>query len=179
MEIRYAEVLLNLAEAACGINKLDEAYAELIEIRKRAGIDAGGDALYGLKAGMSRDEMFAAVLYERQIELAFEGKRYWDMRRWKLFESVVNGKKRTGTTYTFKSSGSIANHAAFLAQRDGLSRDDAYINNFTIATKTMDSYNANWKSEYYFFPLPQSAINNNPSLEQTMGWNNGTFDPLQ
>jgi hypothetical protein len=54
IEMRYAEVMLNLAEAACGINKLDEAYTQLTEIRKRAGIDAGADGLYGLKPKMTR-----------------------------------------------------------------------------------------------------------------------------
>ena len=52
--------------------------------------------------------------------------------------------------------------------------------NFKIETKTMDTrYAIDYKPEYYFFALPQQAINNNPNLEQTMGWNGGTFDPLQ
>ncbi|RZM08444.1 MAG: RagB/SusD family nutrient uptake outer membrane protein, partial [Pedobacter sp.] len=48
IELRYAEVLLNLAESACGINRLgqaEEAYQGLIAVRKRAGIDAGTDNL--------------------------------------------------------------------------------------------------------------------------------------
>ncbi len=181
MEIRYAEVLLNLAEAATGINKVDEAYTELEAIRKRAGIDAGSDGLYGLKANMTRSEMFQAILNERLIEFAFEGKRYWDLRRWKLFESTLNGKKRTGITVTFKTSATYPNAASFAAQRDNIPLDDAYLNNFTIASKVLDTYFPNgisWKPEYYFFPIPQSAINNNPQIIQNVGWG-GTFDPLQ
>lgn len=179
MEIRFAEVLLNLAEAACGSNRINEAYEELKAIRQRAGIAAGADGLYGLQANMTQAEMFAAILLERQIELAFEGKRYWDMRRWKLFESVLNGKRRIGTTYTFKPSATIANHASFLTQRDAMSLDSAYVNNLTLAVKVIDTYDVNWRPEYYFFGLPQATLDNNPKLQQTNGWTNGSFDPLQ
>ncbi|HEX5655149.1 MAG TPA: RagB/SusD family nutrient uptake outer membrane protein [Chitinophagaceae bacterium] len=179
MEIRYAEVLLNLAEAACGTNRLSEAYDELKAIRQRAGIAAGADGLYGLQAGMDQDQLFKAILLERQIELAFEGKRYWDMRRWKLFESVLNGKRRNGTTYTFKSSATVPNHATFLTVRETMNFDTIYVNNMTLANKVMDTYNINWKPEYYFFALPQATLDNNPALQQTNGWPNGSFDPLQ
>lgn len=181
MEIRYAEVLLNLAEAATGVSKLDEAYTELKAIRTRAGIEAGADGLYGLKANMTRAEMFKAILDERLIEFAFEGKRYWDLRRWKLFESTLNGKKRTGITVTFKASAAYPTAAAFALQRDVISLDDAYTNNFTIASKVLDTYFPNgitWKPEYYFFAIPTAAITNNPKLLQNTTWG-GTFDPLQ
>lgn len=181
MEIRYAEVLLNLAEAATGINKLDEAYTELKAVRARAGIEAGPDGMYGLKPNMTREEMFKAILDERLVEFAFEGKRYWDLRRWKLFESTLNGKKRTGITTTFKPSATITNAAQFALQRDAMTLDSAYLNNFTMGSRVLDTYfpdGITWKPEYYFFPIPQAAINNNPKLDQNVGWG-GTFDPLQ
>lgn len=86
MEIRYAEVLLNLAEAACQSNHLDVAVAQLQKIRARVGYTA--DNNYGLQANISSDAAacMAAILYERQIEFAFEGKRFEDMRRWMLFD---------------------------------------------------------------------------------------------
>jgi hypothetical protein len=178
MEIRFTEVLLNLAEAAAGVNKLSEGYDELKAIRARAGIEAGADGLYGLQAGMNRAEMIAAVLYERQIELAFEGKRYWDLRRHKLIETTLNGKRRNGAVVTYKSFGGMT-PAQFQLQRTNMTLDSAYTNYFTIAPKVLDTrYAINWKPEYYFFAIPTSAINNNPRLEQTTGWG-GTFDPLQ
>lgn len=93
MEIRYAEVLLNLAELAAGANKTGEAYEYLRQIRRRVGYT--GDC--GITEGGQGDCM-AAVLYERQIELAFEGKRFDDMRRWLLFDggSDIPGTKLTG-----------------------------------------------------------------------------------
>lgn len=178
IEMRYAEVMLNFAESACGINKLDEAYKQLTEIRKRAGIDAGANGLYGLKADMTRAEMFEAILHERQIELAFEGKRFWDLRRWKLFESKLNGKRRNGVTINLKTSAISA--AAFAAQRDGMNLDSVYKNYLEIVPKQLDTkYAIKWLPEYYFFAIPSTALTNNPRLEQNIGWPSGTFDPLK
>ncbi|MDQ6479092.1 RagB/SusD family nutrient uptake outer membrane protein [Dyadobacter sp. LHD-138] len=178
IEMRYAEVMLNFAESACGVNKLDEAYKQLTEIRKRAGIDAGANGLYGLKADMTRSEMFEAILHERQIELAFEGKRFWDLRRWKLFESKLNGKRRNGVTINLKTSAISA--AAFAAQRDGMNLDSVYKNYLEIVPKQLDTkYAIKWLPEYYFFAIPSTALTNNPRLEQNIGWPSGTFDPLK
>ncbi|SEN70243.1 Starch-binding associating with outer membrane [Chitinophaga rupis] len=177
MEIRYAEVLLTLAETACGVNNTAEAYEQLVAIRKRAGIDAGADQLYGLKAGMTRAEMFNAILDERLYEFAFEGKRFWDLRRWKMFENVLNGRKRTGVIIKLNTDAISADD--FKAQRDKMDLDLAYTSYFTIAPKIMDTkYAINWKPEYYFFAIPKSAIDNNPKLDQNVGWG-GSFDPVQ
>ncbi|MES2648178.1 MAG: RagB/SusD family nutrient uptake outer membrane protein [Bacteroidota bacterium] len=179
MEIRYAEVLLNLAEAAAAINKPEEAYAELIAIRTRAGIEAGDDNMYGLQPNMTSEQLIQAILYERQIEFAFEGKRYWDLRRYKMFETLLNGKTRTGSVITFKPSADVPDAATFKAQRDGvIPLDKAYSENFTITSKILDTrYTVNWKPEYYFLPLPEQALINNPKLQQNNTWG-GTFDPL-
>jgi len=89
MEIRYTEVLLNFAEAACGAGHYSEAVAALQQIRARVGYTNANN--YGLDAdlGNNRAKLFAAILYERQIELAYEGKRYDDMRRWMLWDGGV------------------------------------------------------------------------------------------
>ena len=86
MEIRYAEVLLNYAEAACGADHLDVAVEQLKKIRARVGYTASNN--YGLPTQIETDKAacFAAILYERQIELAYEGKRFDDLRRWMLFD---------------------------------------------------------------------------------------------
>ncbi|WP_022823645.1 RagB/SusD family nutrient uptake outer membrane protein [Hymenobacter norwichensis] len=180
IEIRYAEVLLNLAEAACGVNNLTEAYAQLRAIRARAGIEAGGGD-YGLQTGMNRAQMFEAILYERQIELAFEGKRFWDLRRWRKMESL-NGKRREGLVVTLKTTGIPSD---FATNRDNLNIDFVYDNYFTLSTKVLDGTTAaaypqgiQWKPEYYFFAIPQQAIDNNPLLIQNNTWG-GAFDPLQ
>lgn len=91
MEIRYAEVLLNLAESACGAGGSYhvEGVNALKAVRGRVGYTAANN--YGLDAAVETDRarLFEAILYERQIELAFEGKRAYDMRRWMLFDGGV------------------------------------------------------------------------------------------
>lgn len=92
IEIRYAEVLLNYAEAACGLAYakggdnalLKEAVDRLKLIRQRVGYT--GDC--GLQANLESDPAacMSAILYERQIELAYEGNRFDDCRRWLLYD---------------------------------------------------------------------------------------------
>ena len=86
IELRYTEVLMNLAEAACGAGHMDEAVQILQQVRQRAGYTAENN--YGLQANLAGDQAtcMSAILYERQIEFAYEGKRFDDMRRWMLFD---------------------------------------------------------------------------------------------
>lgn len=85
VEMRFAEVILNLAECAANTNRISEAYDMLKLIRARAGITANANGFYGLTENMSVSDMNKAIWLERQIELAFEGKRYQDLRRTRLF----------------------------------------------------------------------------------------------
>ncbi|WP_207514178.1 RagB/SusD family nutrient uptake outer membrane protein [Longitalea luteola] len=94
MELRFAEVLLNLAECAIGIGNIQEGIDQVVEIRKRAGIESADN--YGLGSISGRDAAFAAVLNERKIELAFEGKRFFDLRRWMLFTNEFGTTARLG-----------------------------------------------------------------------------------
>ncbi len=107
MEIRFAEVILNLAESAIGADKPGEGLDNIKLIRERAGIE-NKDGNFGLTdAAGNRDMLFAAVLNERKIEFAYENKRFWDLRRWLLFNNdfgtcsrlgfaPLNGTRRTG-----------------------------------------------------------------------------------
>jgi hypothetical protein len=178
IEIRFAEVLLNLAESATGIGKLDEAYTQLKVVRARAGIEAGTDGMYGLKANMSRAEMFNAILTERQVEFAFEGKRFWDLRRWRLLESTLNGKKGSKVVISLKTTGVPAD---FATTRDALTLDDVYTKYLTVTVTEnalMTRPAIKYSPTYYFFPIPTGAINNNPKIVQNNTWG-GVFEPLQ
>ena len=86
IELRYAEVLLNLAEAACMAGDMPYAVEQLQKIRARAGYTAANN--YGLQSNLANDQAacMSAILYERQIEFAYEGKRFDDLRRWMLFD---------------------------------------------------------------------------------------------
>ncbi|MBE8719396.1 RagB/SusD family nutrient uptake outer membrane protein [Sphingobacterium pedocola] len=83
---RYAEVLLNHAEAAYKLDKQDEALLAINAIRERAGVS---------KRTVINFEL---IQKERKVELAFEGSRYWDLRRWRMATDVLT-KRETGLRY--------------------------------------------------------------------------------
>ncbi|OYP38581.1 RagB/SusD family nutrient uptake outer membrane protein [Prevotella sp. P5-126] len=83
IELRYAEVLLNLAEVACGAGQLNDAVGYVNQVRQRAGVPA-----YDLPGDQAT--CMSEILYERQVEFAYEGKRFDDMRRWLLFDGGAN-----------------------------------------------------------------------------------------
>lgn len=96
IEIRFAEVVLNLAEAAAMSGALNEAYELLKDIRERVGYT--GDC--GLSTTLESDKykMVDAILYERLIEFAFEGKRADDLRRWMLYNDDYGFCTKLGYT---------------------------------------------------------------------------------
>lgn len=182
IEMRYAEVLLNLAECAAEVgNKSDEVYTILKDIRKRAGITANADGLYGLKVNMSQQELVDAVLYERRIELAYEGKRFWDLLRRKIF-SDMQGYSR------YRIEIQVKNEYATMARRDFITmiKSDPelmtknYFKYFTTQTWRIDeTYQWDVKDTYYFQGLARKHFEQNPKLQQTIGWESGDFDPLK
>lgn len=72
---RLGEVILNYAEAAAESGHLAEATAAVNEIRERAGMP-------DIPSGLSKADLILRVRHERRIELALEGRRYFDVRRW-------------------------------------------------------------------------------------------------
>ncbi|MDE6395027.1 MAG: RagB/SusD family nutrient uptake outer membrane protein, partial [Duncaniella sp.] len=114
MEIRYAEVLLNYAEAACQAGHPAVAVEQLKKIRGRVGYTEENN--FGLDASLSGNEAacMAAILYERQIEFAYEGKRFYDLRRWLLFDGGVNFDKVANAPATWKLTGWDGNTCAYL-----------------------------------------------------------------
>jgi hypothetical protein len=87
IEYRYAEILLNVAECYAAMGDANNCLNYLKKIRQRVGIDATDN--YGLGNISGKYALIEAVLYERFVELAYEGKRPWDMRRWLLYEGGV------------------------------------------------------------------------------------------
>ncbi|MDR0866137.1 MAG: RagB/SusD family nutrient uptake outer membrane protein [Candidatus Symbiothrix sp.] len=179
IEIRYAEVLMNYAEAAAELNKLDEAYTVLKQIRERAGILAGNNGMYGLKTGMDKDAMIQAIMNERKIEFAYEGKRFWDLRRRRMFASELNGTKRHGLKPMFKPgvTGDVIQAVAKTNPESILENYADYFNDNIIEVDKI--YTIDFKDNYYFYALPNKHLEANSKLEQTQGWNNGTFNPLE
>lgn len=112
MEIRFAEVLLNFAESACGAGHSAEAISALKDIRRRVGYTDENN--FGLEQGLEGDRgrLFEAILYERQIELAYEGKRFDDMHRWMLWDGGT--QKVEGQPATWNLTGFNGNTCSYL-----------------------------------------------------------------
>ncbi|PST83924.1 RagB/SusD family nutrient uptake outer membrane protein [Pedobacter yulinensis] len=89
MIIRYAEILLNYVE--CLIEQGDHNNPDVVkylnEIRSRATMPNVNTAVYN-----TQEKLRELLRRERRVELAFEGVRYYDIRRWGIFEQVMNGQ---------------------------------------------------------------------------------------
>ncbi|MGN6492608.1 MAG: RagB/SusD family nutrient uptake outer membrane protein [Agriterribacter sp.] len=143
-ELRYAEVLLNYAEAQNeALATPDQSVYDAIEqIRERAGLSP-----YQLPAGLTKVQMREKIRHERYIELAFEQKRYWDLRRWKIAEEVLDGKKFSAMYITKQNDGS-----------------------YTYEVKPVDGVPCVFQEKMYFMPIPQREIEKNPELVQNEDW---------
>ena len=86
--IRLGDVILMLAEAYNELGETDKAIAEVNKIRARVRMPELNSGPAWMAVG-SKDEITRRIRDERARELAGEGQRYWDLRRWGLLESTV------------------------------------------------------------------------------------------
>lgn len=139
---RYAEVLLNYAEAMIHVNGncdyKDATYTmsareALNAVRKRAGIPE--------VAACSQDEFLMRVKHERRVEMAFEGQRFWDLRRWKNLDETKNI------------------YAVRITHHDGvLSYEKTLLSERSVSNKL------------YFYPIANVELFKNKKLVQNSGW---------
>ena len=140
--MRYAEVLLNKAEACYNLDLTAEANAAVKAIRSRVDLpytDKGGSALWD------------AIRQERKVELAFEGLWYWDLRRW----GVAHKQYPEGLTGY---------------QQHGLKIEDNGDGTFTYTYVSVDDQDRNFPEKMYRFPMPSDELSNNALVEQYPEW---------
>lgn len=138
--LRYAEVLLMYAEAKIELNQIDQSVLDAINaVRQRPDVN-----MPPIQNLLSQDDMRKIVRHERLVELAFEGLRYFDIRRWRIAENVIPGIIQ-GMTY---------NNDA----------DQLVTISITGFLKIFD------KNRDYLWPIPQTERLMNPSLTQNPGW---------
>jgi hypothetical protein len=142
-QLRYAEILLNYAEAAtewnAPANPPQSVYDALILIRDRAGIQPGANNLYGLKKDMTAGEMREVIRNERRIELAFEGHRFFDVRRW-MIAPQTDGKMMTGMETRVKGGKKVYTR-------------------FNVRQHV-------WRPAMYFWPFPYKEVSKAPDMKQ-------------
>lgn len=137
---RYADVLLWYAEALNEYSgPVPEVYAAVEAVRQRAGLTP-----YQLPTGLTQDAMRLAIRQERRVEFAFEEQRFWDIRRWKIADSVLNGYV-TGTRIT-RNQDNTYSYTRFQVEKTAFS------------------------SRMYLYPIPYSETSKNRNLLQNSGW---------
>ncbi|CCH02197.1 RagB/SusD domain protein [Fibrella aestuarina BUZ 2] len=92
---RYAEVLLNAAEAAFELGQTAKAAEYMNQVRARAGLT---------KPLTATDITFDRIWHERRVELAFEDHQLWDYKRWRLAHVAWNGNSAPLTTNPGKAT---------------------------------------------------------------------------
>lgn len=132
-DYRYAELLLNIAECYAATGDIANATLYLGKIRARVGIPAANN--YGIGTLASKYAAIEACLYERRVELAYEGKRYWDIQRWLLYDG-------TSSTYT----GANTCDKLGLTHINGTSRTGYYWQSKTYTAATVDPLTATDKN---------------------------------
>lgn len=148
--IRYAEVLLNYAEA---LNEaegpVDDVYTYINQIRQRPGVDMpplqSADPQGPGYVARTKEALRQRIQHERRIELCFEEHRFFDVRRWKLGEDVF-GKPVSGVRIRIDAQDGTPSYERFVAQ------------------------NRVFDQKAYFFPFPQSQVDLQSSLTQNPGW---------
>lgn len=156
--MRYAEILLNYAEAINETGQTSLAYPKLAELRSRAGIDAGANGLFGMKANMTQAEMRTFIQNERRIELAFEDHRWNDIRRWKIAMTLYNG---TPTGYNNTVVVTRLDNTGNLTTGAGLSFK------YTVG---ITSFQHTFRPEMYLLPIQDVEIRKMPAMVQNPGW---------
>ncbi|WP_299667922.1 RagB/SusD family nutrient uptake outer membrane protein [uncultured Polaribacter sp.] len=134
---RLGEIYLNLSEAAFALNKPAEALTNLNIIRTRAGMPD--------KLSIDMD----IIKNERKVELAFEGIRFWDVRRWRTAEQDLSGVFSKLTTYYIRSRDTYG----YLIQNAQGNRSRSFL------------------KQHYYMPLRRIHITENPNLVQNPGYN--------
>lgn len=133
VELRYAEVLLNKSEAAFRLNKMEEARKAMNKVRARVNLP---------EKTSSGNQWFDDYRNERQVELAYEGQLFWDMRRWKLAHIKYNNYRCHG----FKITGD----------------NYEYID--------VDYQDRKFLEKTYVLPIPDAELANNSLVEQYDAW---------
>ena len=172
--IRYAEVLLNCAEAAIKLNKSSEAEGYINQIRQRAGVGNFNQAL-------EEHNLWEEMKIQRRLEFAFEcpGFRYFDLLRWGEAEGLseipeLNRVSRGIQIFRVGKHSNVAGENGVALEKG----EEGYMTP-TFRTIPMDySYYLRKfdNTRYYFTPFSDTTLRDYKQLQQNPGWNGFRFD---
>lgn len=133
---RYTEILLNYAEACLGLGQEEEAKTYINMIRKRAGLP---------DVTSSGQTLVDDYRHERRIELAYEGQRFFDVRRWMIGEQAYTNVQGIDILYKLNP--------------DRVTTTPTY----TVIPSVIERA---WNPSFYFLPIKLDEMNKNKDLIQ-------------
>ncbi len=148
---RYAEILLNAAEAYAEAGNAGKATGYVNQVRARVGMPA-------LPASLSKDQLIERIHNERRIELCFEDHRWIDCRRWKLFDGQTKASEVNLPRYK-----QLYNLYG-VAIREGSGTTFNYGLSEKYSTQTFNA------PKNYRFPIPYSEVQRISNMKQNPGW---------
>lgn len=139
--MRWADVLLMRAESSNELGRFNEEVwnSTIKQLRLRAGFPEDSEALV-YNPSWSQDDLRTIIRRERRSELAFEGNRIFDIRRWRIAEKVMNGRPHGDRFENNNTEYILLPERSFDPDRD------------------------------YLWPVPQSEKDINPNLGQNPGY---------
>lgn len=156
--IRYAEVLLIYAEAKIQQNEIDQSvYDAINEIRQRPSVN-----MPMVSTSLSKQDLLQLVYRERMYELAMEGFRLVDIRRWKIAEDVMTGPLYGRVQKGFLSSAPKINEYGVPDYSAVSNKGDMRI----VEERVFDNTNG----RNYLWPIPDEERTTNPNLTQNPGF---------
>lgn len=171
--IRYAEVLLNLSEAAVNLDKSAEAIAQINKIRERAGMSAYDGAT-------DKQSVYDEVKVERRLEFAFEnpGFRYFDLLRWSEAEgkTVIPELNKVSRGIQIFRVGIHSDEVGKngVALNPGETNEDGHnyeTPSFQTVSMDYDVYKRKFDNQrYYFTPFVSTMLVTYKQLQQSPGW---------
>jgi hypothetical protein len=148
--IRYAEVLLNYAEASAELGDTQDALRALNKVRERVGMpDVPAD-------GGADRTLIERIRQEREVELAFEGHRYFDARRWMIGPEAYQDAKGV-------------NVVGRLTSKDDPEAQQLVQHWYDYEYNVVTAEKRRWRDKNYFVPIPKAEMNRNPELVQNPG----------
>jgi len=133
---RLGEIYLNLAEAALYLNLPVEALTTLNSLRQRANMPP--------KATINE----ATIQNERLVELSWENQSYWDIRRWRIANQLLDGVRTKGLTFTYNYN----------------------TKKYIITLKNAEGVARIFQDRNYYLPIKTTRVAENPKFVENPGY---------
>lgn len=146
---RLSEIYLNYAEAMNEAYGPDQTGSGSLTVTARAALNSvrtrAAVGLSAIAAGPNQDDMRNLIRRERRVELAFEGHRFFDVRRWKIADIGIGGPL-TGVD-VIRNSSTTFTYTPIIVERRV------------------------WDDKLYYYPIPQNEVNKSDGvIVQNKGW---------